>query len=157
MVRFEHRRRPGFRTPILAGLLVLVWVLPAESQNVSTSSWSFLVESVVVEAPGFHVVRLTPSPPGLRYPRTCESLVIHVVFEEPFAQNPFIRENFTPEMHARSIRMFNDAQASGSIVRLGALYEGLGLRSEDDTCEVDSHGLSPLKEEDGGLAVYSRY
>jgi hypothetical protein len=61
----------------------------------------------------------------------------------------------TREGHERSLRLLQQAQATGAIVRFGAVGHGFGAIPEKARCEVASLALHFRVDDGGTPTVYS--
>ncbi len=143
--------RRGARAALLLALLA-----GAASARETTSSWSFEVRAVEELGPDEHVLRLVPVPSGLRFPRSCATLVVHVK-RDPEQLEPKKRALARPESEALALQGLRAAAGSGRLLRFGRIEDGFGTLEGRSECEVASRALLVLREGDGALAVYSLY
>jgi hypothetical protein len=138
----------------LAATLVLL--LPcADVAHASTAAiWTFEVLEVSIADRDETLIRLRPRPPGRKFPRSCETFVVHAYFDLE-SWSPSGRRVVTREGHERSLRLLQQAQITHDIVRFGAVGRGFGAIAESQKCEVASRGLQIVVEDDGTSAVYS--
>jgi hypothetical protein len=120
----------------------------------TVANWSFEVLEVSNADRDEALIRLRPSPPGHKFPRSCEIFVVHARFDLE-SWSPSGRRAVTRDGHERSLRLLQQAQATGDIVRVGAVGLGFGAIEDSPKCEVASRGLQIVVEDDGTPVVYS--
>jgi hypothetical protein len=135
-------------------VLLAVLLLPGTAPAGTAASWSFEVLEISSTGPGAHRIRLLPRPPGRRFPKSCETLVVHSSFELE-SWTPEGRLKVTRDGHERSLRLMEQAQITHDIVRFGVVGHGLGAIGDRPKCEVASRGLLFIVDPDGTPAVYS--
>ena len=117
-------------------------------------TWTFEVLEVSRADRDEVLIRLRPKPPGRKFPRSCETFVVHAHYDLE-TWSPSGRRAVTREGHERSLRLLQQAQITSDIVRFGAVGRGFGSVAESQKCEVASRGLHIVVEDDGSSAVYS--
>lgn len=140
------------RYTVAFAILVLVSA-PAEARQ--DHNWSFEVLEVK-EGIGGHVIRLRPMPPGKKFPRSCKALVVHAAHDVD-EWSDANRQAASLANHERSLKILQQAQAAGKIVRFGAIGRGFTAFDEGSECEVASRALVYIVGSDGTLVVYSLF
>jgi len=136
-------------------LLVFVLLSYAGATRADTAAnWSFEVVEISIVDRDEALVRLRPRPPGKKFPRSCGIFVVHARFDLE-SWSPPGRRAVTRDGYERSLRLLQQAQATGDIVRFGAVGHGFGLIEDSPRCEVASRGLQIVVEDDGTPVVYS--
>jgi len=118
-------------------------------------SWTFEVLEVADSVPEGHIIRLRPSPPGKKFPRSCETFVIYSVFDLRDWSTE-ARSGLTRANHERAIKVIQQANASDRLVRIGTFGGGFAAMLEKPRCEVASLALQYVVR-DGSGAVISFY
>lgn len=134
--------------------LLAVLLLLGTAHAGTTATWTFEVLEVSSTDPREHLVRLRPRPAGRKFPRSCEIFVVHARFDLE-TWDPASRRRVTREGHERSLLLLQQAQATGRIVRFGAVGRGFGAIADSPKCQVASRALQVLVGDDGTAAVYS--
>jgi hypothetical protein len=132
--------------------VLLLWAGTAHAEAGKT--WTFEVLEVVEIRRDEHMIRLRPRPPGRKFPRSCETFIVHSVFDLE-TWSPGSRRHVSRDGHHRSLLLLQQAQATRTIIRVGALGKGFGAIAESPRCEVASRALQTVVEDDGTSAVYS--
>jgi hypothetical protein len=136
-----------------AATLALLLPCAGAAHAATAVTWTFEVLEVSRTDRGETLIRLRPRPPGRKFPRSCETFVVHARFDLE-TWSPTNRRIVTREGHERSLRLLQQAQATGDIVRFGAVGHGFGAIAERPKCEVASRALRFFVD-DGTPAVYS--
>ena len=118
-------------------------------------SWTFEVLEVAESVPEGHIIRLQPSPPGKRFPRSCDTFVVYSVFDVR-DWSPFAQREVSQKSHDRAVKALEQASASNRLVRIGTLGNGFAAMVERPRCEVASRALQYVVE-DGNSAIISFY
>lgn len=146
------------RTAKCSLMLTLVALLLLPGAGVThagtAANWSFEVVEISQADRGEALIRLRPRPRGRKFPRSCEFFVVHAHFDLE-TWSPSGRRVVTRDGHERALRLLKQAQATGDIVRLGAVGRGFGALADAPKCEVASRGLQIVIEDDGTPVVYS--
>ena len=138
----------------LAVLAFLLLACAGVTRAGTAATWTFEVVEVSRADRDQALIRLRPRPPGRKFPRSCEIFVVHSHFDlETWSLAG--RNAVTREGHERSLRLLEQAHATGDIVRFGAVGRGFGAIAESPKCEVASRGLQIVVEDDGTPVVYS--
>lgn len=132
--------------------LVLV---SAPAQARQYRDWSFEVLGIT-QGIGGDVIRLRPMPPGQKFPRSCKTLVVHAAHDVD-EWSDTNRQAASRANHERSLKILQQAQAAGKIVRFGAIGRGFSPFEDGSECEVASRALVYVVESDGALVVYSLF
>ena len=128
----------------------------AGSARAGARHWSFLVLDVVAIGRDGHRIRLKPSPPGKSFPQTCSNFIVRAEYDlEGWSEAS--RRTLTREAHDRSIQLLLQAEATQSIVLLGAIGLGFGAESEGLVCEVASRALFVAVDPTGNPVILSVY
>lgn len=136
--------------------LALSLLLGAAAHAADYRSWTFEVLEVTEIGRNAQTIRLRPDPPGARFPRSCETFVVHSAFDvDGWSQNG--RRMVSFEGHREALKLLRQAQALHRIIRFGAIGYGFAAISEESPCEVASRALVVISEEGGAAAVYSVY
>lgn len=146
----------GRRTRVwgrLAATLALLLPCAGAAHAGTSVTWTFEVLEVSKTDRDESLIRLRPRPPGRKFPRSCETFVVHARFDLE-TWSPDGRRIMTRESHERSLRLLEQAQATNDIVRFGAVGHGFGAIAERPKCEVASRALR-FHLDDGTPAVYS--
>jgi hypothetical protein len=138
----------------IAATLALLLVCTDAAYADTAVAWTFEVLEVARITRDSALIRLRPRPPGRKFPRSCETLVVNAYFDLE-SWNPSARRVVTREGHERSLRLLQQAQITGDIVRFGAVGHGFGAVAEAQRCEVASRGLQIIVDDDGTPVVYS--
>jgi hypothetical protein len=138
----------------IAATLALLLPCTDAAHAGTAATWTFEVLEVSRADRNEALIRLRPRPPGRKFPRSCETLVVHAYFDLE-TWSPSGRRVVTREGHERSLRLLQQAQITRDIVRFGAVGHGFGAVAESQECEVASRGLQIVVEDDGTSAVYS--
>ena len=146
--------KPANPALLLALLALMLLPRAGATQPSTVASWSFEVLEVSNVDRDEALIRLRPRPPGRKFPRSCEIFVVHARFDLE-SWSPSGRHAVTRDGHERSLRLLQQAQATGDIVRVGALGRGFGAIEDSPKCEVASRGLQIVVEDDGAPVVYS--
>jgi hypothetical protein len=147
----------GHRTKVWARLTVtLALLIPfaGAAHADETVAWTFEVLEVSRIDRDRHLIRLRPRPSGRKFPRSCETFVVHALFDLEI-WSATSRRMVTRVGHERSLRLLEQARITNEIVRFGALGHGFGAIAESPKCEVASRALQMIVEDDGTSAVYS--
>jgi len=144
------------RSAALGTAAILALLLPrTDAAHASTAAtWTFEVLEISEGNRGEALIRLRPRPPGRKFPRSCEIFLVHAYFDLD-TWSPSGRKAVTREGHERSLRLLQQAQVTGDIVRFGAVGHGFGAIAESPKCEVESRGLQIVVDDDGTPVVYS--
>lgn len=129
----------------------------AQRGGVEEVVWTFDVIEVEEVTPEAHILTLAPSPPGTRFPRTCERFIVHARHrpEETLAGYQLLL--FSASAYAKAIRSLRDSKVLGKLARFGSLDKGFGEIDAKTPCEVASRGLAIHLGHDGVPSVYSVY
>jgi hypothetical protein len=138
----------------LATALTVPLLWAGTAQAGAGKTWTFEVVEVTEIRGDEHVIRLRPRPPGRTFPRSCETFIVHAVFDLE-AWSPQNRQHVSRDGHRRSLQFLRQAQVMHSIIRFGALGKGFGAIAEKPRCEVVSRALQTVVEDDGTSAIYS--
>jgi len=141
------------RRCVAAMALLALTSLPASAR---ASEWTFEVIEVSRENEDYHLLRLRPLPPGRKFPRSCETLVVHSTFD----LNEWSEESriaLSREGHERALLKLRQAQTTGAIIRFGVVGRGFAAIKESPPCEVASHALAYIVHDDGSAVVYSLF
>jgi hypothetical protein len=138
----------------IAATLALLLPCTDAAHAGTAATWTFEVLEVSRADRNEALIRLRPRPPGRKFPRSCETFVVHACFDLE-TWSPSGRRVVTREGHERSLRLLQQAQITRDIVRFGAVGHGFGAVAESQECEVASRGLQIVVEDDGTSAVYS--
>jgi hypothetical protein len=138
----------------IAAILALLLPCTDAAHASTAATWTFEVLEVSRTNRDEALIRLRPRPPGRKFPRSCETFVVHADFDLE-TWSPSSRRAVTREGHERSLRLLQQAQITRDIVRFGAVGRGFGAVAESQKCEVASRGLQIVVEDDGTSAVYS--
>jgi hypothetical protein len=138
----------------LAATVALLLPCAGAAHAASTVTWTFEVLEVSRIDRDETLIRLRPRPPGRKFPRSCETFVVHARFDLE-TWSPASRHAMPREDHERSLRLLEQAQATGGIVRFGAFGHGFGAIADRPECEVASRALRFQVDDDGTPAVYS--
>ena len=142
------------RISLMIALLVILLLPCAGAAHAGAAViWTFEVLEVSRTNRDETLIHLRPRPPGRKFPRSCEIFVVHAQFDLE-TWSPTSRRIVTREDHERALRLLQQAQATGGIVRFGAVGRGFGAIAERPKCEVASRGLRFFVD-DGTPAVYS--
>jgi hypothetical protein len=146
--------KPANRPLALAVLACLLLPSADLARAARPAVWTFEVVEIKRVDRDETLIRLRPTPPGKKFPRSCETLLVRSYFNvenwSPDGQTAMTRRG-----HERSLRLLEQAQATGDIVRFGALGRGFGAIPEAPRCEVASRGLRIAVADDGAPVVYS--
>jgi hypothetical protein len=138
----------------LAVTVALLLPCAGAVQAAKSVTWTFEVIEVSRIDRDEALIRLRPRPPGRKFPRSCETFVVHARFDLE-TWSPAGRDVLFREDHERSLRLLEQAQATGGIVRFGAVGHGFGAIADKPECEVASRALWFRVDDDGKPAVYS--
>ena len=133
--------------------LALLILTSAAAHARDLVDWSFEVLEVSPEGDG-HLLRLRPLPPGRKFPRSCETFVVHAVYGLD-GRSRVDGTRATRERHERSLTALRQAQATGDVLRFGAVGRGFAAIEDSPRCEVASYGLVYFIQQDGSSVVYS--
>jgi hypothetical protein len=146
--------KPANPSLVLALLALLLLPCAGVTHAGTAASWTFEVLEISEANRGEALIRLRPRPPGRKFPRSCEIFLVHAFFDlETWSSSG--RNTVTREGHERSLRLLQQAQVTGDIVRFGAVGHGFGAIAESPKCEVESRGLQIVVDDDGTPVVYS--
>jgi hypothetical protein len=138
----------------LAVLAFLLLPCAGVTRAAKPAVWTFEVVEISRVDRDEALIRLRPRPPGRKFPRSCEIFHVHARYDlETWSLSA--RRAVTREGHERSLRLLEQAQATGDIVRFGAVGRGFGTIVESTKCEVGSRGLQIVVEDGGTPVVYS--
>ena len=148
---------PGRRARLVGGgalvLFVLMSALAAAAASNRVVDWSFEVLEVSLE-PGGHLLRLKPMPPGRKFPRSCETFVVHASYAiAGDVQKAGL--TISRNRHRDALHHLENAVASGRIVRFGSIGRGFAAIADRPRCEVASQALVHVVNSDGRSAVFS--
>jgi hypothetical protein len=138
----------------IAATLALLLPCTDAAHADTAATWTFEVIEISRAGRDEALIRLRPRPPGRKFPRSCETFVVHAHFDLE-TWSPSSRRVVTREGHERSLRLLQQAQITHDIVRFGAVGRGFGAVAESQKCEVASRGLQIVVEDDGTSVVYS--
>jgi len=142
--------------PPLALAVLALLLLPGSgvTRAGTAAAWTFEVVEISRADRDEALIRLRPRPPGRKFPRSCEMFLVHAHFDlETWSLDG--RNAVTREGHVRSLRLLEQAQATGDIIRFGAVGRGFGAIADGPKCEVGSRGLRIVVADDGTPVVYS--
>ena len=139
---------------MLAPLALLLLPCAGVTHAGTAATWTFEVLEISKADRDEALIRLRPRPPGRKFPRSCETFLVHAYFDLE-TWSPSGRRTVTREGHERSLRLLQQAQVTGDIVRFGAVGRGFGTIAESPKCEVASRGLQIVVDDDGTPVVYS--
>jgi hypothetical protein len=147
----------GMQAPLSGGtalvLLLLAIAFAAAGASDRAVDWSFEVLEVSPE-PGGHLVRLKPMPPGRKFPRSCETFVVHATYAaDGGSRNPHL--TISRQGHEDALRYLERAEASRKIVRFGSVGRGFAAIADSPRCEVASQALVSIVKSDGRAVVFS--
>ena len=141
---------------VVWGLAMALLLASAGPSRAGSKYWSFLVLDVVQLDGGAHLIRLQPSPAGKKFPQSCSNFIVRAYYDlEGWTEAS--RESVTRETHDRSVRLLVQAQATRSVILVGAIGRGFGAESEDSACDVVSRGLQVLLDPTGMQVIFSVY
>jgi hypothetical protein len=138
----------------LALLTILACATPALADG--AASWTFEVLDFSQVGDNEHLIRLKPSPPGKKFPRSCETFVVRARFALD-DWSAAARGRYGRIGHERSLRLLEQAQVTHDIVRIASIGLGFGSIPERPRCEVMSHALQLRIDRAGTSVVYSLY
>lgn len=133
----------------------ILGLLAAPAQASPYRNWSFEILEITNGVDG-HLIRLRPMPPGRKFPRSCKTLVVHSVHDVS-EWSDTNRKAASLANHERSLKILQQAHASGKIVRFGAVGRGFAAFDEGSECEVASRALVYVVGSDGAMVVYSLF
>jgi len=146
--------KPAKRSLVLSLVAFVLLPYAGVTRAGTAANWSFEVLEISTVDRDEALIRLKPRPPGTKFPRSCGIFVVHARFDLE-SWSPSGRRSMTRDGHERSLRLLQQAQATGDIVRFGAVGHGFGLIADSPKCEVASRGLQVVVGDDGTPVVYS--
>jgi len=127
-----------------------------QAARANATEWSFEVVEVQRIDRFEHLIRLRPNPPGKKFPRSCETFVIHSSYDlEDWSSAG--QKLATRESHERSVQLLLQAQAMRSLVRIASVGRGFGSIPEAPRCEVSSRALTFAPDPGGSPVIFSLY
>jgi hypothetical protein len=152
----------GWIAPIPSLALALCFSIGAAAPGAvataraNATEWSFEVLEVLRVDRFKHLIRLRPNPPGEKFPRSCETFVIHSFYDlEDWSSAG--QKLASRTSHERSVQLLLQAQALHTIVRIASVGRGFGATAEGPRCEVTSRALTVAPDPGGTPVIFSLY